>query len=135
MGAKYLNVDVEVFSRSDLVPLREGLGDDVSVHYCGESEPGNFLLAMELAGSIALDSPGPDRTAKGFCGLIESLTGPAREAWESAYDRVFDIGYDAVLDRACGQPVLSPTTLQQIGSLNARLALSVYTMHLERVEK
>ncbi len=45
MGAQYLNVDLEVRSRADLVPLREALGDSVGLMFCGETEPGNFLLS------------------------------------------------------------------------------------------
>jgi hypothetical protein len=128
MGVTYLNVDVEVFSHVDLLPLREALGDRISVNFCGETEPGNFFLAMELAG--VWDNREPESAANGFCKLIESLKGSAREAWDSAHDRVFDVGYDAVLDNVCKQPLLSPEALQQIGSLNARLALSVYTTGL-----
>jgi hypothetical protein len=126
MGGKYLNVDLDVRSRVNLLPLREELGDDVDLMFCGESEPGSFLLSVELAGSGLLDSE-PDETARALCKLVENLPASARKDWDSAYDRVFDIGFESVPDSNHGLSILSPETLQQIGSLNARLALSIYT--------
>jgi hypothetical protein len=95
--------------------------------FCGETEPGEFLLSVEVAG-LGLPGSGPEETAKALCEFIEELTDTAREAWVSAYDRVFDIGFDAVFGASvCGQPLLTPETMQRMSCLNARLALSIYT--------
>lgn len=130
MGGKYLNVDVEVYSRIDLTPLREELGDRVDVMFCGETEPGKYLLSIELAG--VYNESEVEHTAKSLCHLIEDLSAPAKKAWDSADDRVFDVGFDAVIDSRCGQALLSPETLQKIGRLNARLAVSIYTTSLQQ---
>ncbi len=130
MGAQFLNADLEVLSNFDLLPLRQQLGDRVDLMFCGEVEPGVFLLSVELAGDIS----GPDHRAKALCKLIGELTGSAREAWAAAHDRVFDFGFDAVLDSPCTLPLLSPETLLKIGSLNARLTVTIYTNNLQGSE-
>lgn len=133
MGARYRNVDLEIRSQSDLGPLRDGLGESVDVLYCGETEPesGTFLLSVELSGcgiSCATDAENTaDATVIALCNLVDGLTDTARDAWNNAQDRMFDIGFDADAgDARVGQPLLSVEALKRIGRLNARLALSVY---------
>ncbi len=130
MGAEYLNVDLEIRSHIDLLPLRNELGDHIEVMFCGETEPGNFILSVELTGSGFCGSM-PDETIMSLCELIEGLTGGAQELWASAHDRMFDIGFNATLNSQCGQPLLSQKTLQKIASINARLTFSVYANNLQ----
>lgn len=126
MGAKYLNVDLEVRSRADLLALKEQLGSAIDLMFYGETDPGNFLLSVEAQGSGLLGS-NPDGTANALCELVERLEGSARELWDSADDRVFDVGFEGVSDSRIAEPLLSPATLMRIGRLNARVAISVYT--------
>ncbi|HEY9785740.1 MAG TPA: hypothetical protein V6D17_10085 [Candidatus Obscuribacterales bacterium] len=126
MGAEYLNVDVEVRSHADLAPLRDQLGDSVDLMFCGETSPGEFLLTFERHAADLAD-PNPDKTAIALCKLIEHLHGPAKQLWDSAEDRVFDVGFEAVSDVRCGRNLLSAETMLRIARLNARLAISVYT--------
>lgn len=130
MGVQFLNVDLEVHSGFDLLSLREGMGDRVCVMFCGETEPGNFLLSVEHT-EATCETQDPDQTSNALCQLVEELSGTAWDAWVSADDRVFDLGFEAILDARSGQPLLLPETLQRIASLNARLAFSVYTHHLK----
>ncbi len=129
MSGKFLNVDLEVRSLSDLSPLLGGMGSQVIEMFCGETGPGSFHLSVELAGGFE-DSA--EAAANALCDVIEGLTGSAWEAWASADDRVFDFGFDAIIDSTIGQPLLSPETLQRIGGLNARVALSIYTCDLQQ---
>lgn len=143
MGARYRNVDLEIRSQSDLGPLRDGLGESVDVLYCGETEPesGTFLLSVELSGcgiSCATDSGVPasgssdadnaaDATVIALCKLVDGLTDTARDAWNNAQDRMFDMGFDADAgDARVGQPLLSVEAIRQVARIGARLALSVY---------
>jgi hypothetical protein len=128
MGVQYLNTDVEVRAPFDLFPLRQALGEPILDLFCGETEPGRFLLSFELAG---LSGEQPEETANALCEIIESLSGNAREIWNTATDRVFDVGYDAVADSHCGQFTLSPEILMRIARLNARLGISIYTIEPE----
>ncbi len=137
MGARYRNVDLEIRSQFDLQPLRDGFGEHVDVLYCGETEPesGTFLLSVELSGcGTACKADGgvsvgdsADAAVLALCNLLDALTDAARDAWNNAHDRMFDIGFDADAgDLRVAQPLLSVEALKQIGRLNARLALSVY---------
>ena len=127
MGAEYLNIDLEIRAQFDLTPLREAFGEHVAIMYCGECAPGQYLLALESEYLGDNTETSPDLTANTLCQLVENLTPSARKAWDEADDRIFDVGYDAVADPRCSQPLLSARTLQRISALNARLAISVYT--------
>ena len=130
MGGQFLNVDLEVRSKTDLIPLREAFGELVIEMFCGEVEPGRYLLSVELASMHIAHSAGADATAAALCDLVENLNEPGCRAWKVADDRVFDVGFDAVVDSQVGQALFSSRTLARIANLDARVALSLYTTHL-----
>ncbi|WP_282776904.1 MULTISPECIES: hypothetical protein [unclassified Nocardia] len=130
MSVRFLNVDVEVRDSADLTSLGaalEALGRDVSLLYCGEMEPGRWMLSFEAYLETMDD---PDVVAAACCAAVEQLPAAARARWDEAEDRVFDIGFDAAVDGHVGQPMLSPVTLARVAAVDARLAISVYTHDL-----
>ncbi|MCP9621990.1 hypothetical protein FOH10_31560 [Nocardia otitidiscaviarum] len=130
MSVRFLNVDVEVRDSADLTSLGaalEALGRDVSLLYCGEIEPGRWMLSFEAYLDTMDD---PDAVAEACCAAIEHLPPAARARWNEAEDRVFDLGFDAAVDGHVGQPVLSPATLARLAAIDARIAISVYTHDL-----
>ncbi|MBF6237930.1 hypothetical protein IU474_12720 [Nocardia otitidiscaviarum] len=130
MSVRFLNVDVEVRDSADLTSLGaalESLGRDVSLLYCGEIEPGRWMLSFEAYLDTMDD---PDAVAAACCAAIEHLPAAARARWNEAEDRVFDLGFDAAVDGHVGQPVLSPATLARLAAIDARIAISVYTHDL-----
>lgn len=138
MGVDFINIDLEVCAQFDLSPLSEAFGDEVFVLFCGETAPGSFLLSMELGPDEArqtkpMSPEDPDLVADAFCQLIEGLPDTAQRAWHEATDKRLDIGFDAVKDSRCGQPLLSARTLQRMSALNLTLFLSVYTNNLTSV--
>lgn len=130
MGANYLNIELEVRAPFDLQQLRDAFGDGLSLNYCGETEPGSFLLAGGLAGYDG-PNPSPNTTATGLCELIESLPESAKALWIRADDRVLDVGLEANFDRQVTLNLLTPETAGRIANVGARLAVSVYATHLE----
>ncbi len=135
MGAKYINIELEVRAHTDLHPLLQALGDRFSMNYCGALESGLHLLAGALAGSELSDEVSPDATANGLCELIEKLPIASRKLWDSAEDRVFDVGFDANAEPGYGVNLFSPTTLARMAKINARLAVSIYTYDLAETKK
>jgi hypothetical protein len=129
MSALFLNVDLDIRAGFDLAPLRDAMGNRVSVLYCSEIEPGIFLLSVE---STLVHPSSPDIAANSLCQVIEDLDEQDMEYWTGADERVFDLGFDAIIDNQCGQPLLSSHTLQRVSRLNASLALSVYTHDLRQ---
>lgn len=131
MSGNFLNVDLEVRASFDLEPLRLAMGERISLMFCGQTEPGRFLLSVETAELYEFDASADQRTIA-LCKVIEDLSGEALESWKSANDRVFDFGFDAVIGSEVGQQLLSSMTLERIGKLNARVAISIYTHDVQQ---
>ena len=120
-GAEYLNVDLEIRSRSDLTPLVEALSRSLFLLHAGRI-PRTFLASFETPG-MALP---PDRAIKRVTEAVSALPPSARKFWKEARDRVFDIG----IAKSAGPDVfalaLRPETLIAIAQLDARLAFTLY---------
>jgi hypothetical protein len=126
MGAKFLNVDLEVRSRTTLEPLRDQIDETIDLLFCGETEPGSFLLAIEIASS-GLPNDDPNILVNMLCSFIERLQAMAKQLWDGADDRVFDIGFETAANSHSSQLSLTPETLLRVGRLGARLAISIHT--------
>ena len=118
---KYLNVDLEIRSRSDLMPLVKALSASALLLHAGRIRS-TFLASFETPG---LNLP-PDRAIKWLADAVSALPPSARKFWKGARDRVFDIGVAASSGQHFFALALRPETLKTIAKLNARLAFTVY---------
>ena len=98
MGAEFLNIELQVTASFGLEHLSQAFGDNFSLNYCGVTEPGNYLLSGALAYRDDSDRS-PNSLAIGLCKLVEVLEPSARELWDAAADRIFDVGLNANFDR------------------------------------
>lgn len=125
----FLNVDLEIFSKCDLQPLINALGDKVNVLYSAR-EGRIYRLHLELA-----DIPSnADRMIRDFCKLVGHLPKTARQLWKQAKRRDFNIGVEA--GTSLTQPhefALSTETLRAAHDLGARIAFTVYAA--EKLQK
>jgi len=121
-GAVYLNVDLEIRSRSDLTPLVEALRHRLFVLHAGRIQR-TFFASFETFGR----SHPPDVAIRHLATALLRLPPSLRRLWRQARDRVFDIG----VARAAGtQPfplALQRETMRIVAMLNARIALTFYT--------
>lgn len=120
-GAMYLNVDLEVRSRSTLTPLVEALRAKLDVLHAGRSR-GEFVASFEVAG-VAL---APDVAIRRLARAVSGLPPSGRKLWEQARDRVFDIGVKRMAGGRAFPLALRAETVKTIARLNARLALTLY---------
>ena len=120
-GAVYLNVDLEVRSRSNLIPLVDALRPRLDVLNAGEAR-GEFRVSFELAGVTLPPDVAIHRLARAVTGLPPSI----RKLWRQARDRVFDIGVQRTAGRGAFPLALRPETVKTIARLNARIALTLY---------
>jgi len=136
MGAKFLNIELEVISRSDLSGLAKGLGNNFLPNFCGRPEThGDYLLS----GNVFLEHwdyqengiPDANQIALGLCDLVEKLGSSEILIWNGAKDRVFDIGLETNPNSEVGLEMLEPATMARIAKLGARLAVSVYAIKIE----
>lgn len=120
-SARYLNVDLEIRSRSDLAPLAKALSRRLIVLHVGKIGRG-FLLSLEASGL----SVHPDAVIRRFDRAIASLSPAARKLWTRARDRVFDIGIETTSGKTSFVLTLDPDTVKTVARLKARIALTVY---------
>jgi hypothetical protein len=120
-AALYLNVDLEIRSRSDLRPLSETLDGRLFVLYVGKAGR-DFLLALELPG---LSLP-PDRAVARLARTISSLPPAMRRHWQKAHDRVFDVGFERTSRDGVFSFGLDRKTVATAAKLGARIAFSLY---------
>src|SRR5687768_14838858 len=83
---EFLNVDLEIHSRSSLEPLLSELGERVCVLY-SESKPNKHFASVEI--SRYWKNPSPDKTIAALCNILESLSPKARAVWKKARSKVF----------------------------------------------
>jgi len=120
-GVVYLNVDLEIRSRSDLTPLVTALRHQLVVLYAGRMQRA-FFASFETSGRRYP----PDVAIRRLARALRRLPPPLQRLWRHARDRVFDIG----VARATGVDPLYLTlrqeTIEIVAMLNARLALTFY---------
>ena len=118
----FLNVDLEIFSKHDLQPLINALGEKVLILYSAR-EGRTYRAHLELARTTIT----PDATIRAFCALIERLPKAARYSWNEAKRRDFNIGVEAgTSSRQPQEFALSTETLKAAHRLGARIAFTVY---------
>ena len=118
----FLNVDLDIESKSPLRPIARELGKRVVVMHSGRIR-GRHCLFLESA----KDHKTPDATIHDLCDLIEGLSPAARRLWDGALRRGFDIGYESRFKiRHCNQYTLRPDTIQRIAGLKAGVTVTFY---------
>jgi hypothetical protein len=120
-SAHFLNVDLDIHSRSKLKPLVNAMGKTVDVLHLGRDQ-GVYQAHLELPGVHR----SADATIKRFCKLIQSLPPPAAKLWDKADKRGFNIGIQAAIRPHAFEIVLAPATIRIASSLNARIVVTIY---------
>ncbi len=115
---RFANVDLDVRGANDLGPLIVALGGKVIlIHH----QPGVFVsFEWSNCGS------GPDDTIVGLLDLIEALEPPARQAWDNADQRAFNIGINAGAEPYSSIYAVKPQTLKRLAAVNGMLEVTVY---------
>jgi len=120
--SKYLNVDLDVYSRSDLRPLVNGFGKRVIALYVGR-ERRRYSAHLELAG---FQRPSADATIHAFCTLIRALPKTERELWNGAKTREFSVGVQAGRQPFACDFRIEAQTIKAVAELGAVIVLTVY---------
>jgi hypothetical protein len=122
-AACFLNVDLDIYSRSDLGPLVTALGDKVLVLYLGRVKR-TYAAHLELA--RARPTITADATMRGLCALIEALPKAERRLWNTAKVRDFSIGVQAAPAPNPFDLALSAETVKAVSRLDARIVFTLY---------
>jgi hypothetical protein len=122
-AAQFLNVDLDVYSRSDLQPLVNRFGKKVIALYVGR-ERRRYSAHLELARYQR--KPAADSTIRAFCTLIRALPKRERELWNGATRREFSVGVQAGLRPFACDFRIEAQTVKAVAELGAAIVLTVY---------
>jgi len=119
---QFLNVDLIIYSRSDLHPLITGIEKHLHVLYLGK-ENRSFKACVELA---RVQRKTPDAIIRGFCSLIQKLPASERRYWNQAKSRIFDIGIEFGGKGSHCWFALAQQTIASAADVNAQIAVTIY---------
>ena len=124
-SARFLNADLEIFSDQDLQPLIDEIGERAYLLYGGPfSDDFPFMASFEIDHDP--ETKVPEALVLAYCDLVGSLSPENRALWDSARERVIDLGYEVTsgADRATER--FSPETLRRMADLDIHLAWTFY---------
>jgi hypothetical protein len=122
-GTYFINVDLDILSRRNLQALVTDFGKRVFVLYVGP-EGRRHGAHLELSGSALRGTA--DSLILRFAALVQSLSPSARELWDTAVTRNFNIGVQAGAVPFSTEFVLQPKTLQSVAGIGAGVVFTVY---------
>ena len=88
-GPHFINVDLEVWSRTDLTPFDEAVQAIAFVLYAGKIRR-RFLVSLEARLPKVTS---PEDAIWGLLKIVDGLPPAARKAWKGAQSRIFNVGY------------------------------------------
>jgi len=118
---RFLNVDLDLVSRSDLQPLITALEPGAFALHVGR-EKRTYSAHLELS-KFPKD---PDAAIRGFAELIQNLSRAERKLWNTAKVRDFNIGVQSAMQPRTFEIKLTPDTLGIASVLKARIVFTVY---------
>ena len=116
-----MEVHLNVRSNVNLQPLADAFGADIHVHYSKLVNGGVYEVRVGLSEFHEFPDPTVTLLCKAVCELPES----ARNLWDSASARTFDIGIEAAV-RSTYWFALTPKTLRTLTELGAQVIVTVY---------
>ena len=129
---KYLNVDLDIYSRVPLNDLVDSMGRDVLVLYAGGTRQ-KYEAHLELASSL-MDVTA-DRTIIGLTRLVKRLPPRYRKIWDSARSREFNIGIEAGLEPRSFEVRLDRRTVDAVTEVGGAIVVTVYAPVLDAAKR
>ena len=117
----FLNVDLEIFSKSDLKPLADALKGGLHVHYLG-MEFGKHKAYFDLTKQPKT----PDAGILRYCKLVERLSPEMRRLWDRAESRSFDIGFETPKKGRYFWGAVSEKAVRAAAEVGAQIAITIY---------
>lgn len=122
-GTKFLNVDLEVFSRSPLDPLIAAFGKKVDILHVGKWGR-RYTAHLEVAGSgYRADA---ERLIGRFVAMVKALSKSNRELWDRAQSRDFNLGIETASRSRTFELRLDRDTLAAVAGVKGSVVITVY---------
>lgn len=122
-GTHFLNVDLDVFSKTPLDPLADAFGAKVVVLHSGKR--GRRYSAHFEVGEY-VRNPHADRLIGRLVHLVKRLPRSARRLWNNADVREFNIGIEAAKTSPVFELRLRPETVAAVAGVRGRIAVTIY---------
>jgi hypothetical protein len=120
----FLNVDLDIISKSRLEPLVAAFGKKVSVLYVGP-ERSLYGAHLELGGPRFPKSA--DMAIRALAALVRQLPRKVRRLWNHARVKDFNIGIQGGYRPHCSVFPLNVETINAVARLGARVVVTVYS--------
>lgn len=121
--ARFLNVDLEVFSSKSLAALVRALESQGALAlHSGRWRAGGYFATFELGGRAT----SADRTIRGLTQLVRELPRGPRALWDGASRRVLNIVIQAGRGSAPFSARLQKATLRGAVEIGAEIEVTVY---------
>jgi hypothetical protein len=117
----FLNVDLDIYSRSNLQPLLTAMGKRVSILHA-QRDGQTFCAHLELA----RQTKSADSTIRGLCALVRALPRAEGKLWNAAKVRDFNIGVQAEMQPFSYEIAIAAETVKAVSDVNARIVFTVY---------
>ena len=118
----FMNVDVDVYSKTSLQPLVAAFGKKVIVHHVGR-EGRDQSAHFSLASTHRDDA---DTLAYRLAGLVTRLPRAARQLWDRARRRDFNLGIQAGMTPYSHEIALTRRTLARVAAVGGRIVITTY---------
>ena len=126
----FINVDLDIVSRSPLEALVKAFGRRVFVLHVG-GVGRRHEAHLELEGSHFPETDA-DTVIRGLVGLVTKLPPAARRLWDGAQRREFNIGVQGGLKPHSYEFKLKAATLRLVARLKGDIVITTYAVELER---
>jgi hypothetical protein len=118
----FMNVDLDVRSRSPLEALARAFGKAVTVLYVGR-EGRLYGAHFELADSYQKDA---DSLVQGFVNLVHALPPRTLKLWNEAKCRDFNVGIQSATKPHCHELRLSVETVEAVARVRGSVVITTY---------
>lgn len=124
----FANVDLEIWSKTDLQDLIDDLGENVLILFHDKFKNGNILASLEISYNEIdyFENIEPEKILGAFCSLIENLPKKSRKIWDKSYEKIFVIGFESGNTEKSFQTDLSLETLKRIYEIGASVRITIY---------
>ena len=117
----FLNVDLDLFSRSDLQPLVTALGRKVHILFVGRDTQ-TYRAHLELS----RDPKSVGVAIRRFAALISKLPRMERKLWDGAKVRDFNVGVQVAMRPHAYEIPISIEAIEIASTLKARIVFTIY---------
>lgn len=120
----FINVDLDIYSKTDLRPLVAALGKKIYVLHVGRHRPRGRTYCAHL--ELRPHPKSADLGIRDFCLLIQTLPRAERKLWDNAKARDFNIGVRVKKEPYAKRFDIAADTVRAAAKLGAQIVFTVY---------